>query len=267
MGFRNLLVHVDATSEGRARLGNALHLARRIGANIIGVGAVAFEPHVDRTRGIFQHTLRRCVDSRIEESAAVFRNATRKVPGANWRACVRRPAQALLDLACGADLIFASRVGETTAPELFATPAELVLGAGTPVLLQPPEARPLDAKVIILAWKNTPASRHAVAGSLPLLKSAEAVFVFQCAPTEEPGTGELPWLEERLRSHGVKVRVIRILPATGSTTENLIKVAEEHAADLIVAGAYSRSRLHECLSRGVTRGLLADSPKYVLFSH
>ena len=47
----------------------------------------------------------------------------------------------------------------------------------------------------------------------------------------------------------------------------LIRVAAEECADLIVAGGYGRSRLGEWMFGGVTSGLLAESQICCLFSH
>lgn len=267
MDYRTLLVHVDATAEGRARLVNALDLAARMGASVIGVGAAAFEPHVERTRGIFEDTLRTWVDERIEEAAEVFRELAGPVQGATWQSQVQRPSHALTDLACGADLIFASRRGETTAPEIFARPDDLVLAAGVPVLLQPPMAKPLVADRIVLGWKNTREARRAVWDSLPMLKSAQEVHVIRFVRDMGDADDGLGRVEERLRRHGVKVRATRRPRTHGAVADDLVKAAEELDAGLIVAGAYGQSRLRELVLGGVTRGLMADSPRYVLFSH
>ena len=46
-----------------------------------------------------------------------------------------------------------------------------------------------------------------------------------------------------------------------------INLAEAMRPDLIVAGAYGRSRLGEWVFGGVTRGLLAEEIHFVLLSH
>jgi nucleotide-binding universal stress UspA family protein len=49
--------------------------------------------------------------------------------------------------------------------------------------------------------------------------------------------------------------------------KQLIELALQERADLIVAGAYGHSRLGEWIFGGMTRGLLAESPICCLFSH
>jgi nucleotide-binding universal stress UspA family protein len=52
-----------------------------------------------------------------------------------------------------------------------------------------------------------------------------------------------------------------------SAADELILVAEQHAADLIVVGGYGHARAREWIFGGVTRGLLTRSPMCCLFSH
>ena len=58
---------------------------------------------------------------------------------------------------------------------------------------------------------------------------------------------ELPWL--RLDAH------------------QLLRVAKDHGADLIVTGAYGHSRLGEWVFGGMTRGLLDEAPICLMMSH
>jgi nucleotide-binding universal stress UspA family protein len=268
MDYHDLLVHVDTTSEGRARLTNALHLATRIGARITGVGAAAFEPDVVRTRGIYQEKLRKCVELRIEEAAEIFRDVTAGTPNATWRSHVGRPLDVLASLACGADLIFGSREAESDSSLVFARPDSLVLAAGTPVLLQPPESKPLVADRIVLGWDNTRASRRIIRDSLPLLKLAAAVYVLALRPKAEDEIDELNTIEDRLRRHGVNVRSERTLQAAANSVhDTVIQAAEDLHADLVVIGTNDNGRWLDLLSGDATRKLIAKSPTYVLTSH
>jgi nucleotide-binding universal stress UspA family protein len=53
----------------------------------------------------------------------------------------------------------------------------------------------------------------------------------------------------------------------GSGAEQLIDIAQEERADLLVTGAYGHSRLGEWMFGGVTRELLGTSPICCLMSH
>jgi nucleotide-binding universal stress UspA family protein len=53
----------------------------------------------------------------------------------------------------------------------------------------------------------------------------------------------------------------------GAVGETIIATAQEVGAELIVAGAFSRSRGHERVFGGVTLDLLTKSTTPVLFAH
>jgi nucleotide-binding universal stress UspA family protein len=58
-----------------------------------------------------------------------------------------------------------------------------------------------------------------------------------------------------------------MLEQKGSGAEQLIRVAQEERADLLVTGAYGHSRLGEWIFGGMTRELLATSSICCLMSH
>jgi len=53
----------------------------------------------------------------------------------------------------------------------------------------------------------------------------------------------------------------------GSGAAQLIEIAQEERADLVVTGAYGHSRLGEWVFGGITRELLSSSPICCLMSH
>jgi nucleotide-binding universal stress UspA family protein len=70
-----------------------------------------------------------------------------------------------------------------------------------------------------------------------------------------------------LTRHRVKLGV-RVVAHDGTTAaDELVRLAGEEHADLIVAGAYGHSRLGEWMFGGVTRSLLASCPVCCLFAH
>lgn len=267
MTYRTLLVHVDTTAEGRSRLENAAHAAERLDAKLIGLGAAAFDPLPDRT-GMSERISREWIAETLQECEHIFRNVTAGLRATDWRTRLRRPALALSELACGADLVIASRTAELASPEVFARPDDLVLSTGTPVLFQPPAAEPLEPARIVFGWKNTRESRRVAADALPLLAAAREVLLLRFVPEGHSGEDDgLADVAERLRRHGVAVTVERRARHAASVGEDLIDAATAAGADLIVAGAYGQPRVRELILGGVTRSLLSHSPKYVLFSH
>jgi nucleotide-binding universal stress UspA family protein len=58
-----------------------------------------------------------------------------------------------------------------------------------------------------------------------------------------------------------------MLERKGSGAAQLLRVAQEERADLLVTGAYGHSRLGEWIFGGMTRELLDTSPIACLMSH
>ena len=78
------------------------------------------------------------------------------------------------------------------------------------------------------------------------------------------------WLHDWARylaHHRIEAGPRVMLEQRGSGAEQLIEVAREERADLLVTGAYGHSCLGEWIFGGVTRELLATSPICCLMSH
>ena len=92
---------------------------------------------------------------------------------------------------------------------------------------------------------------------MPLLKRADHVVVVEIAGEEELAAARthvedvVGWLER----HGVVAEALACR-SSGDEATRLSNIAQEQDADLIVAGAYGHSRLHEWVLGGVTRDLL-----------
>jgi nucleotide-binding universal stress UspA family protein len=124
-------------------------------------------------------------------------------------------------------------------------------------LVVPPEASTLQARHVLVAWKDTREARRAVLDALPLLRAATDVTVVEIVPHSKEkdamrsGADVAAWLSRHdvcATSH----EVVSDFDSYGAF-EGLLS---QNAADLIVAGAYGHSRLQEWIFGGVTRDLL-----------
>jgi nucleotide-binding universal stress UspA family protein len=266
MSIKTVMVHAGADAHCDARLRMAADLAGRFGARLVGVGAQAYWPFIDPSRA--QGQVRQLVaqaEAELEQTRRRF--LALGLPGdIAWRSAVDYPHHALADLARMADLIVAGRSAVDSDSLLFPSIQDLLIQAGIPVLVAPDRYSALSAKTILVAWKNGREARRAVADALPLLLAAERVVVTALAENDD-----LPRVEreaadvcERLRLHGAVVES-QTGPADGNAADRLMAAADACGADLIVAGAYAHSRLQEWVLGGVTRDLLADRSRFVLF--
>jgi nucleotide-binding universal stress UspA family protein len=274
MSFKTILVHAEPTTASAARLKTAAALARTFGAALHGVGAVQFAPFVDPMSGYVDPALVQMFEDQLRtdlrEAAASF-EAIAKDSGVDhvWRgfAEYRTPAEVVIDQARAADLVVVT-CSEGQLQRGFADPADILMGAGLPVLALPAETESLQVDGIVVAWKNTREARRAITDAMPFLQGARRVVLAAVVEADDEAeiAAQLDDVRDRLRGHGVSAEVDLSPRLAMSVADQIAGVAESQGADLIVAGAYGHARAREWLFGGVTQGLLRSSPKPVLFS-
>ncbi len=146
----------------------------------------------------------------------------------------------------------------------------VLFDAGAPALVIPPDAATAkDPQTILIGWRDSTECAHAIAASLPFLEHARQVHLVSVAETsssEEKRLEPAADMAKHLSRHGISVEV-RHLPKWNHPAEALLNEAAIVGADLLVAGAYGRSRLREMIFGGVTRALLRDCPIPLLMAH
>jgi nucleotide-binding universal stress UspA family protein len=282
MGYAALMVHVEPDDAAEPRIRLAADLADRFEAALIGfaVGAVMPPPVTAPVCGpavaveVLEAEQRR-VEVALRAAHERFRTiAERDGRNTGWRSFLGHPAETLARESRAADLLVAGRVGGAFGLEHYQTvdPGDLLMRAGRPVLVVPPATAVLEARRVLVAWKDTREARRALADALPLLADAEEVLVVEAVPDEAGGreaamrrTGDVAAL---LGRHGVTARGEALEPRGGrAVADELLRAAERHGADLVVAGGYGHARLREWAFGGVTRDLLARCPECCLLSH
>ena len=274
MTFAALMVHAHADAACEPRLRLAARLADEMEAVLIGIGAETFLPPADGAAWSYAGgAIAEAVDGQIKaelvQAQQRFRTVCAQVrKGAEWRAFEASPLRALPTQSRAADLVICGVAGNgSDLVDRQADAGDLVMTCGRPVLTGPADADRLDLSRIVLAWKDTREARRAAADALPLLLKAKEVLLVQAteAGHEDPAVS-LADAAEALRRHGVRTAV-RILPADRPAAEAILEASVDEDAQLIVAGAYGRSRLREWAFGGVTRRLLEQKAKFVFLSH
>lgn len=148
--------------------------------------------------------------------------------------------------------------------------AETVLAAGRPVLIVPPlnGKQPSLAKTVI-GWNASREACRAAFDSLPLIKRSNDVHLTWVNPEKTLGKGgKLPGAElaAALARHDVKVTTKGLSNRSKPGTALLNYVKEENA-NLLVMGAYGRSRLNERILGGATETILKKMTVPVLLSN
>lgn len=141
----------------------------------------------------------------------------------------------------------------------------------TPVLFNRVDRTPnLTPRSVLIAWDSQMEAARAVQQALPMLQTAREVHVTLIDPVAtESGSGEEPGADiaAYLARHGVPVAV-DVLSGGGRTVDETLKQhAVDVAADLVVMGAYSHSRLREIIFGGVTQAMLETAKLPIFWSH
>jgi nucleotide-binding universal stress UspA family protein len=188
----------------------------------------------------------------------------RSTPGAVWQEKIGSPDKLLSIMGPVSDLIVVSRPpakGGKIA-RLFMLAA--LLNSARPVLVLPQSGVPVIGKRISIAWNQSAQAALAVAAAMPLLRLAEQVSIITCGAEREVGPKSTQ-LATYLRFWGVKAERIR---ARGSDDARaIIKAHKETRSDLLIMGAYSRSRLRQRVFGGVTEFMLYQANIPVLMLH
>jgi protein CrcB len=128
------------------------------------------------------------------------------------------------------------------------------------VLIVPPHSQGEFGRVIAVAWKDDLRAPKAVLAAMPILAKAEAVHILRARVAE----AVVPAI---LGEHGIPAQAHAAAGHDGPVGAQLLKLAHELGADLLVMGAYAHGEWWEALLGGVTRYMLDHADLPVLMRH
>ena len=275
MALKDILVAVDDSAAAAARVAYAVRLANRWDAHLTGLyiratpnvppyvaaqlprEALAVQAEDARTRA-------QAAQAMFEESVAESGlNA-----GTQWMIEEGVPAERVGLLGRYADLVVAGQ----DEPEEYAlgrvSAAELVLSGGRPVMVVPYAFRSDEiARHVLVAWNGSREAARAVADAMPILESAERVTVLAVDPGNTLGDVPGGDIALHLARHGISVEAARIESQGLNPADILLNRVADLSVDMVVMGAYGRSRLRELVLGGVTHDILKHMTVPVLMSH
>lgn len=275
MPFRDILVHVDEGKSCESRLAVAARLAAAHQARLTGL----FTRLLPRLPGYVSAQLGPEVqlmqDKYAREVAARAQEAFNKAAGlagvsTEWRVAEGDAIEAVALHTRYADLVV---VGQTDpdSEDQSRLADHLVLDAGRPVLVVPYVGRyETMGRKVIVAWNASREATRAVNDAMPFLQAAEKVTVLAINPTGGPnGHGDVPGADIclHLARHEVKAEAAYLKAEDIDVGNMLLSRIADEDADLLVMGAYGRSRLREIVLGGATRHILDHMTVPVLMSH
>ncbi|KAA5605682.1 universal stress protein [Roseospira marina] len=279
MALKDILVHLDSSQHCRARVEAAASLATRHGARLTGL-FVRTTPHVPQfVMSQLGPEVTRAQRRYAEEASAKAKATFEAVLGGFEIASeYRDPEGELLDTlvlhARYADLVILGqydRRDDNMADEREAAD-QVIMDSGRPVLVIPYAGQhPRIGDKVLVAWNASREATRAISDALPILQTAREVDVLAINPHHNGvnGHGDIPGADicGHLARHGVKAVAEHVVAHDVDVGNLLLSRASDSGADLIVMGAYGRSRLRELVLGGATWHILHHMTVPILMGH
>ena len=276
MSIRSILVHLDGSTHAAARLQLAHHLARLHDAVLTALFAVT--PQYLPLLPLEGDTLASRIAGRIDPAhrahahELVERARSWGDVAVEWLELNGEPViPSFARRAMSADLLVLGQRDPRDATA-FDVPGDLaeavIIDGGRPALVVPFEGSATPKpKTALVAWKSTPESARALTASLPFLRAASKVHLVCASDNVDEGCPAPVELIPYLHLHGIDhIHEHRRLDDSGAGRE-ILALASETAADLIVMGCYGHTRARELVLGGASRVVLESIRVPVLMAH
>ncbi len=271
--MRDIMVHTGRYDAWSTGVEYAADLAARLDGALTGVFVhpsplYMMPPYVsgDVVQAVFE-TAREVERSAYAAHDAFAAWASRiGVRQASWQVAEGRTPETLAHIGNWHDLLVLERNPDVpwgAPPDLGA----VVLASRLPCVVVPPGCREAALGRIAIAWNGSAEAVRALHSALPLLHHASNIVLLD-GPRRAPEI-EIGWLppfdvQAWLARHDVRVTAKPILAPDDRAGEAILAAAGEVGADLLVMGAYGRSRFSEWAFGGATRTVLHESTLPVL---
>jgi nucleotide-binding universal stress UspA family protein len=272
MSYAALLVYVNVDHVSKQLIGVAAGVADKFSAKMVGLSAVAvLPPFVAEGVVIVDNATEYDIakmKANLAEAEKKFQAAAGSGRQIEWRSAIEFPTQTLIGEARCADLILLEK-GKPGDIYRTVDVGAAILGTGRPFLVVPAAVKSLAADHVVIGWKDTRESRRAVQDALPFLHEAKRVTIMEICEKDQMDTARhhVDDVVRYLAQHRIRAERRVEIQAHGSGADQIIGLAEDEGADLLVTGAYGHSRVNEWVFGGMTRDLLTSSPICCLMSH
>lgn len=272
MEYKTILVHVDESPQAAARIDVAARLAIGHDAHLIGTALTNLPPRLLALSGLDPSLppmqaplleLQRLADSALD--AFEQRAAALGVLSVERRRLEDElgPGMSLQARYCDLVVIGQHDAAHPLQGVRADFPEYVLLNSAKPVLVVPAASAqgPPVGQRIVVGWNGSAPASRAIASAIPLMRRArqvDVVVVDARAQGELHGATPGADLALYLARHDIRVN-LRDIGSHADPGRALLAAAGEAGADLIVMGAYGRSRFREVLLGGATRTVLRSS--------
>ena len=260
--MRSILVNADRKPGKDARIATAADIARRAEGHVTVLVDTPVSRYIAMDPMGGSYVLSDALEKAREDDDTVATTAETQLAGSGVAfdvvRCEDDPVTALAYAARLADLVVVSRSGGLA--------GDLALTSRTPILVLADD-RPLTLPIrqACIAWDGGEQAAAALRASLPLLMNCESVKLISVIEKQGgfPANDALRYLAR----HGVNAEYEEHERRDSTEKTLAIAVTQAHA-DLLVMGAYGKSRLREFLFGGVTAYFLGeDGGPTLLLAH
>ncbi|MBP2230976.1 nucleotide-binding universal stress UspA family protein [Azospirillum agricola] len=272
---KDIVVFIEEEDTRISRMAFAAALAERWGAHLIATfvaNRIELHPSNGFARGSGVEALlqkhRAAVRDTETRARKAFESLTdRGTVSSEWRLSENEDGEALMLHARHADLAIVGPPARPAGPRrMLSLSEDVIFASGRPTLLLPagwPSNR--VGQRVIVGWNGSREAANAIANAMPFLVAAESVHLV-VVPGAQNSLGAEPGadMSRHLARHGVEV-VLEQCPGTDAGGI-LLERARSLDADLLVMGAYGRSKISEFVFGGATRTVLARADVPILLS-
>ena len=146
------------------------------------------------------------------------------------------------------------------------TAEALLFESGRPLLLVSDEIPRTIGRRILIAWNGSTETARALSAARPLLARSEAIQVLSVEGGMVSGP-DVELITAHLRASGFKVQS-KIVEGAGATVgQVIVSEAKDFDADLIIKGAFTRSRLRQLVFGGPTSEIFNHAVCPVILCH
>ncbi|WP_431856724.1 universal stress protein [Azospirillum sp.] len=278
MALKDLLVVVDDTPAAAARIDVAAQLAVKHDAHVTGLYVVTTPLIPNFLDAQIPEAVRAAQRDLANEFAAkaetLFEGRMRRfglTDRSEWRALRGLPGELVAVHGRYADLVVVGQVDPRHDRDLpLLHPQDLVFDCGRPLLVVPYAGTfQTVGERVLVGWNASREAARAVGDALPLIAKAQKVLVLAVNPKPgQLGLGDEPGADiaRHLSRHG-RVQATHVTTDAVEPGDTMLNTVADESCDLVVMGAYGRSRLREQVLGGMTRYMLEHMTVPVLMSH
>src|SRR5450830_1250204 len=284
MSYRTIVVHVDHARHAEERMRQAAMLAAASNAHLVGSAFTGLSRYAASAAGLELRMLAPAEMAAFRARSESMLDRFDSIAAAAGVTSVERrlqddePGGGLALQARYADLVVLSQ-SDPDDPACAhlpgGLPEQVVLDGGRGVLILPFTSQPVPlGQRVLIAWDGSLEATHAVYHALPLLRGAGLAVISTFGADGADGgdggdgAGSEPGadLAQYLSRHGIQC-VVRQASWPLTDGADLLSLAADVQADLIVMGCYGHSRFREIMLGGVTQSILRSMTVAVLMSH